>query len=102
MNNSCNYKNIDIEKHKWDTAAKEVTPVIARLPSEGEVYTYTPIGGRAVDTPSLPVPVRTDVPSLTVPGMPDIPLEPAVTDSGTDGTNGTNGSIKMGDFERLD
>ena len=89
--NSCVYKDIDIQKHMWDTAInQEAAPVVAQLPVEGEVYTYTPLGGRAIDTPSLPVPIA--VPDLKCTQCAfSIPLEPA----------GEEEITKMGNWERI-
>ncbi len=58
MLGSCVYQEIDVEKYAWDTSKNENNPVVAKLPTEGGVYTYTPLGGRAVDTPSMPVTVQ--------------------------------------------
>jgi hypothetical protein len=90
MKNSCVFKPVDAQKHAWDTATIESTPVVAQLPTEGEVYTYTPLGGRALDTPSLPVSIAfedlvcTQCPPLALPPVPEIE------------------TIKHGDFQRLD
>ena len=88
LKDSCIFNDVDEQKYAWDTAAAETVPVAAQLPSEGEVYTYTPLGGRALDTPSQPVSVAS--PDLTCPQclFMDIPIEAA--------------TIKMGNFERRD
>jgi hypothetical protein len=88
---SCAFKDIDVEKHKWDTAInQEAAPVVALLPTEGEVYTYVPLGGRAIDTPSLPVPIAAEDLNCTQ-CVFSIPPEPAAITV-----------EKMGDWERLD
>jgi hypothetical protein len=89
---SCTFKDIDIEKHTWDTAInQEAAPVVALLPTEGEVYTYVPLGGRAIDTPSLPVPIAAEDLNCTQ-CVFSIPPEPA----------GETVTTKMGDWERID
>jgi hypothetical protein len=92
VKNSCVFKDIDVEKYAWDTSTREKTPVVATLPTEKDVYAYTPVGGRAVDTPSLPVPMAFE--DLACPQCPPegIPLE--LTPAGS--------TIKMGDWERTD
>ena len=88
---SCVFKDIDVEKHTWDTAInQEAAPVVALLPTEGEVYTYVPLGGRAIDTPSLPVPIAAEDLNCTQ-CVFSIPPEPAGEEI-----------TKMGDFERID
>ncbi len=91
---SCAFKDIDIEKHTWDTAInQEAAPVVALLPTEGEVYTYVPLGGRAIDTPSLPVPIAAEDLNCTqcVFSIPPEPAGPAATIT-----------IKQGDFREID
>ena len=74
---SCAFKDIDIQKHTWDTAInQEAAPVVALLPTEGEPYTYVPLGGRAIDTPSLPVPIAAEDLNCTQ-CVFSIPPEPA-------------------------
>ncbi len=58
MLGSCVYQDVDVDKYAWDTSTTEKTPVVAKLPTEGGVFTYTPLGGRAVDTPSMPVTIQ--------------------------------------------
>lgn len=92
MAGSCAYKDIDVEKYAWDTSTVENTPVVAQLPAEGTVYTYTPLSGRAVTTPSLPVPIAFEdlaCPQCPPDGIPLIPQQEGQT-------------IKMGDWERTD
>ncbi|RJR22173.1 MAG: hypothetical protein C4581_01335 [Nitrospiraceae bacterium] len=90
---SCVFNDIDEQKYAWETAATENVPVVAQLPSEGEVYTYTPLGGRAIDTPSMPVTVASDDLTCTQCPMEGIPLVATAPATAT---------IKMGDFERID
>jgi hypothetical protein len=82
VQNSCVFKDIDVEKYAWDTSTSEKTPVVATLPTEKDVYTYTPVGGRAVETPSLPVPIAFE--DLACPQCPpeDIPLDLTTTPAG--------------------
>ena len=92
MWNSCVYKVIDEQKHAWDTSTSEKVPVVAKLPSSGGVYAYTPLSGGVVDTPSLPVSIAFENLVCTqCPPLADIPVQagPASID-------------KMGDFERID
>jgi hypothetical protein len=98
LGDSCTYNDIDVKKYGWDTAAAETVPVVAQLPAEGEVFTYTPLGGPVIDTPSQAVSIGSA--DLTCPQCPvaerelqvlspDIPpVQPDV--------------IKMGHFERID
>lgn len=91
---SCFYNEIDVEKYQWDTATvTENLPVVAELKTKeeaGEVFTYTPLGGRAVGTPSLAVPVEFG--DLACPQCPQVGIPPV--EEGT--------TVKMGDFERID
>ncbi len=102
MDDSCTFNEIDEKKHGWDTAARELVPVVAQLPTEGEVYTYTPLGGRALDTPSQPVPIAFDdlvcsqCPPLAIPLIEEAPV-PLLVPAAPEQT-----VIKMGDFRRLD
>lgn len=93
LEDSCIFNDIDEKKHEWDTAANENVPVVAQLPSEGEVYTYTPLGGRAIDTPSMPVVVASDDLTCTQCPHEGIPLVATTSEPST---------IKMGYFERID
>jgi len=93
LEGSCVFNDIDEKKYEWETAATENVPVVAQLPSEGEVYTYTPLGGRAIDTPSMPVTVASDDLTCTQCPMEGIPLV---------ATTPATATIKMGDFERID
>jgi hypothetical protein len=89
---SCVFKDIDIEKHTWDTAINQAeAPVVALLPTEGEVYTYVPLGGRAIDTPSLPVPIAAEDLNCTQ-CVFSIPPEPA----------GEEGPKLRGDFREIE
>lgn len=94
MKDSCIFNDIDEKKYEWETAATENVPVVAQLPSEGEVYTYTPLGGRAIDTPSMPVAVASDDLTCTQCPFEGIPLVATVPPA--------TATIKMGDFERID
>lgn len=58
MQDSCVFKDVDVRKFAWDTSTTEKTPVIAKLPTEEGVYTYTPLGGVVIDTPSMPVTIQ--------------------------------------------
>jgi len=82
MWNSCVYKIIDEQKHAWDTSTSEKVPVVAKLPSSGGVYAYTPLSGGVVDTPSLPVSIAFENLVCTqCPPLADIPIQaPASTD----------------------
>ncbi|MEW6601700.1 MAG: FecR family protein, partial [Nitrospirota bacterium] len=91
IKDSCVFNDIDEKKYDWDTAATENVPVVAQLPTEGEVYTYTPLGGRAIDTPSMPVTVASDDLTCTQCPMEGIPLVAAPA-----------AIVKMGNFERID
>jgi len=91
MAGSCAFKDIDVEKYAWDTSTVENTPVVAQLPAEGTVYTYTPLSGRAVTTPSLPVPIAFE--DLACPQCPPEGIPLVLQQQQT---------IKMGDFERID
>ena len=95
LRDSCVFNDIDVRKHEWDTAATENVPVVAQLPSEGGVYTYTPLGGRAIDTPSMPVEVGSD--DLTCTQCP-FDVIPLVREAGSPEPP----TIKMGNFERID
>ncbi len=99
--NSCVFKNIDVQKHMWDTAInQEAAPVVAKLTDdEAGVYTYTPLGGRAIDTPSLPVPIA--VPDLKCTQCA-ISIPPQRADIAEPQLEIPPVEIKMGDFERLD
>ena len=90
MAGSCVFKDIDVEKYAWDTSTDSNKPVVASLPAEGTVYTYTPLSGRAVTTPSLPVPIAFE--DLACPQCPPegIPLEL------------TEGPKMRGDFRKID
>lgn len=89
IQDSCVFKFIDQQKHAWDTSTSQNIPVVAKLPTSGEVYTYTLLGGRAVDTPSLPVSVAfEDLVCTQCPPLADPPVQAVDT--------------KMGDFERSD
>lgn len=94
MQGSCYFNDIDVEKHQWDTATvTENLPVVAELKSKeeaGEVFTYTPLDGRAVGTPSLTVTV--EVGDLACPQCPQVGVPPVEAQD----------TIKMGDFERID
>jgi hypothetical protein len=90
MAGSCAFKDIDVEKYAWDTSTDQNKPVVASLPAEGTVYTYTPLSGRAVTTPSLPVPIAFE--DLACPQCPPegIPLEFTTVET------------KQGDWNRVD
>lgn len=96
---SCVFNDIDEQKYEWETAATENVPVVAQLPSEGEVYTYTPLGGRAIDTPSMPVVIASDDLTCTqcpFEGIQRVPFIPPTI------TVTTTTTVKTGDFERID
>ncbi len=92
MAGSCAFKDIDVEKYAWDTSTDGNKPVVASLPAEGTVFTYTPLSGRAVSTPSLPIPIAFE--DLACPQCPPegLPLQ----------IESEERFIKMGDFERTD
>ncbi len=96
IKDSCTFNDIDETKHRWDTAATEQVPVVAQLPTEGELYTYTPLGGRAIDTPSEPVSIASPDLTCTQCLLPDLPLVPAAV------FPVPGPAVKMGDFERID
>jgi hypothetical protein len=95
LKDSCVFNDIDERKYEWDTAATENVPVVAQLPAEGGVYTYTPLGGRAIDPPSMPVKVISD--DLTCTQCP-LDIIPLVQEAGSPEPP----TIKMGNFERID
>ncbi len=92
--NECAFNDIDTEKFSWDTAAREDVPVVAQLPAEGAVYTYTPLGGRAIDTPSQPVLIASD--DLTCSQCPPLAIPLIETPVPA------SASVKLGNFERID
>jgi hypothetical protein len=94
--NDCVFNDIDEQKYGWDTAATENVPVIAQLPTEGDVYTYTPLGGRAVETPSFPVLLSND--DLTCSQCPTVAIPLVQPASGGPGEVIT----KIGNFTRID
>ena len=96
MKDSCTFNDIDERKHRWDTAAAEQVPVVAQLPSEGELYTYTPLSGRAIDTPSEPLSIASPDLTCTQCLLPDLQLVPAAA------FPAPGPGIKMGDFERIE
>jgi hypothetical protein len=102
MEDSCVFNNIDVKKYAWDTATIEKVPAVAQLPAEGEVYTYTPLGGKAVDTPSMPVAIAFDDLTCTQ-CPPDLDILLELTDGGPAHTPPGGPEInKVGNFERID
>jgi hypothetical protein len=95
LGDSCTYNEIDVKNYGWHTAAAETVPVVAQLPAEGGVFTYTPLGGPVIDTPSQPVSIGSA--DLTCPQCPvvSIPLQAAAPEIQPE-------VIKMGNFERID
>ncbi len=92
IQDSCVFKDIDVQKFAWDTSTVESTPVVAVLPAEGEVFTYKLLDGRAIDTPSLAVPIQNQ--DLVCTQCPPEVLRETVP--------GILESVKLGNWERLD